>query len=123
MAVLLAEPEAEAFARLIVENRCVMSALNVFEAEIVLRGRLNEAASLRVRRLVESQGVAIVEFDDEQARRASAAYGRFGKGFHRARLNLADYAAYALATSLDAPLLYKREDFARTDVRSAHTPD
>lgn len=122
MAVLLAEPEAEAFARLIVENRCVISALNVFEAEIVLRGRLNEAASLRVRRLLDSLGVVIVAFDDDQARLASGAYGRFGKGFHPARLNLADCAAYALAASLEAPLLYKGEDFARTDVRPAHTP-
>ena len=47
------------------------------------------------------------------------AYLRFGKGFHAARLNLADCFAYALAKTLDAPLLYKGDDFARTDVRSA----
>lgn len=47
------------------------------------------------------------------------AYLRFGKGRHPARLNLADCFAYALAKSLDAPLLYKGDDFAMTDVRSA----
>ncbi|ALL12111.1 type II toxin-antitoxin system VapC family toxin [Caulobacter henricii] len=47
------------------------------------------------------------------------AYLRFGKGHHPARLNLADCFAYALAKSLDAPLLYKGDDFLLTDVRSA----
>ena len=44
----------------------------------------------------------------------------FGKGSgHKAQLNLGDCAAYALATSLDLPLLYKGDDFIHTDVRSA----
>jgi len=47
------------------------------------------------------------------------AYLKFGKGRHPARLNLADCFAYALAKQLDAPLLYKGEDFPLTDVRSA----
>jgi ribonuclease VapC len=47
------------------------------------------------------------------------AYLRFGKGRHPARLNLGDCFAYALAKALDAPLLYKGDDFALTDVRSA----
>jgi ribonuclease VapC len=47
------------------------------------------------------------------------AFLRFGKGRHPARLNLADCFAYALAKQLDVPLLYKGDDFARTDVRSA----
>jgi ribonuclease VapC len=53
---------------------------------------------------------------------ALAAYLRYGKGVHPARLNLADCFAYALAKQLDAPLLYKGDDFARTDVRSALQP-
>jgi ribonuclease VapC len=47
------------------------------------------------------------------------AYLRFGKGRHPARLNLADCFAYALAKALDAPLLFKGDDFPLTDVRSA----
>ena len=50
----------------------------------------------------------------------SRAYRKFGKGTgHKAQLNLCDCAAYALARSLDLPLLYKGDDFAHTDVRSA----
>lgn len=47
------------------------------------------------------------------------AYLKFGKGRHPAKLNLADCFAYALANALDAPLLYKGDDFPLTDVRSA----
>lgn len=47
------------------------------------------------------------------------AYLRFGRGYHPARLNLGDAFAYALAKKLDAPLLYKGNDFALTDIRSA----
>jgi ribonuclease VapC len=57
--------------------------------------------------------------DVELSSLALSAYLRFGKGFHPARLNLADCFSYALAKRLDAPLLYKGDDFARTDVRSA----
>ena len=53
---------------------------------------------------------------------ALSAFLRFGKGRHTARLNLGDCFAYALAKQLDAPLLYKGDDFARTDIRSALQP-
>ena len=56
-------------------------------------------------------------------RSPSAAYRRFGKGSgHKAQLNLGDCASYALATSLDLPLLFKGNDFTHTDVRSALAP-
>jgi len=53
---------------------------------------------------------------------ALQAYLQYGKGVHRAGLNLADCFAYALAKQLDAPLLYKGNDFALTDVRRALQP-
>lgn len=59
----------------------------------------------------------VAPFDEDQARAASTAFGRYGKGIHsKARLNLADCAAYALAKSLSAPLLFKGSDFTHTDV-------
>lgn len=65
-----------------------------------------------------------IELRDDIAlgRSAAAAYLRFGKGRHPARLNLGDCFAYALAKALDAPLLYKGDDFAQTDIRSALQP-
>jgi ribonuclease VapC len=59
----------------------------------------------------------IVAFDEMQAREALVAFGRYGKGISpKARLNLADCAAYALAKSLNSPLPFKGNDFAATDV-------
>ncbi|WP_342467082.1 type II toxin-antitoxin system VapC family toxin [Rhizobium binxianense] len=65
--------------------------------------------------------VEIAAFDREQARLAAIAFGRFGKGIHsKAKLNLADCAAYALAKSLSLPLLFKGDDFAHTDIEPWH---
>jgi ribonuclease VapC len=50
---------------------------------------------------------------------ALAAYMRYGRGYHPAKLNLGDSFAYALAKKLDAPLLYKGDDFSQTDIRPA----
>ena len=65
-----------------------------------------------------SQGrLTIAPFDEAQAALAFEAYRRYGKGYHSARLNLGDCAAYALARNLDAPLLFKGNDFSQTDIR------
>jgi len=47
---------------------------------------------------------------------------RFGKGRHPAGLNLGDCFSYALARVLDEPLLFKGDDFPRTDVTAAYMP-
>ena len=55
-----------------------------------------------------------------EAKVGAEAFRKFGKGSgHPAKLNFGDCFAYALAKQLDAPLLYKGDDFAQTDVRSA----
>jgi ribonuclease VapC len=64
-------------------------------------------------------GVVIEVVTFTEALIAADAYRRFGKGHHRARLNYGDCFAYALAKSLDLPLLFKGDDFRHTDVRPA----
>jgi ribonuclease VapC len=54
--------------------------------------------------------------DVEQGKVARDAFSRFGKGRHPAGLNLGDCFAYALARVLGEPLLYRGDDFSRTDV-------
>ena len=59
----------------------------------------------------------VAPFDEAQARTASTAFDRYGKGVDpKARLYLADCAAYALARSMNAPLPFKGDDFVHTDV-------
>jgi ribonuclease VapC len=99
-------------------DRLLISTVNVHETGMVLRGRHGEGAEQRMWRfLLEDNDFEIVPFDEAQACEALAAFGRYGKGIHpKARLNLADCAAYALARSMNAPLLFKGDDFAATDV-------
>jgi ribonuclease VapC len=53
------------------------------------------------------------------ARLALAAFARYGRGRHEAKLNFGDCFAYALAKERGDPLLFKGEDFARTDIAPA----
>ena len=69
--------------------------------------------------LIEILGLKTVDVDRAQAGRALDAFTRFGKGRHPARLNLGDCFAYALAATLNEPLLFKGDDFARTDIAPA----
>jgi ribonuclease VapC len=63
-------------------------------------------------------GVEIVPFSEPYISQALDAYSRFGKGINpRARLNLGDCAAYALAKVLNVPLLFKGGDFSQTDIK------
>ena len=73
-----------------------------------------------MRALVAGSNIEVVSFSASHADAATEAYRRFGKGVGQpACLNYGDCFSYALARSLDVPLLYKGDDFARTDIRSA----
>jgi ribonuclease VapC len=48
---------------------------------------------------------------------ALGAFERFGRSRHPADLNFGDCFAYACARAYRAPLLYKGNDFAQTDLR------
>jgi ribonuclease VapC len=70
--------------------------------------------------VLEKAGIAVVPFDDEMAKVVFDAFCRFGKGQgHPAQLNIVDCDVYALAKVRSQPLLFKGDDFARTDVSSA----
>ena len=70
--------------------------------------------------LVRSQSIRIPEFTNEMANIAADAAERYGRGSgHPARLNFGDCLSYAVAKHLDAPLLFKGDDFRHTDIESA----
>jgi ribonuclease VapC len=119
IAVLEGESDAVRYADEIERaDRLLISAVNVHETGIVLRARRGAVAvALMWRFLQNDNDFEIVAFDEAQAREALDAFDRFGKGLHtKARLNLSDCAAYALARSRKAPLLFKGDDFSATDV-------
>ncbi len=69
--------------------------------------------------LLDQFSVTELPFSSEHRRAAEAAFERYGKGRHPARLNFGDCMAYAVAKVEGRPLLFVGEDFAKTDVVSA----
>lgn len=121
IAILRLEPEVDTFLRVIAAADGVeMSAHSALEVALALAGADREPAVWApFDQLVERAGIVIAPLDREQCRRGREAFLRFGKGRHPAGLNLGDCASYALASVREAPLLFKGNDFAKTDVESA----
>jgi ribonuclease VapC len=118
IAILRLEPEAADFTRRLgVEAAVCMSSVSLQEASMVLAGRHADATAWKeLDRIILDLELEIVAHSSELARIAREAFLRFGKGRHPARLNCGDCASYALAKSLDIPLLFKGGDFAKTDI-------
>ena len=121
IAVLLAEPEHEAFKHALAESDAsVIGTANVLESIQVALGKLGDSGRNRVETLIAENRIDVAPFDAAQLGHAIDAFMLFGRGRnHPAKLNFGDCMAYALAKSLDAPLLYKGDAFAQTDIRSA----
>jgi ribonuclease VapC len=121
IAILEEEPEAERFLTLLRDTtRRIASAVTVYETGVVMGTRRGRKSEAELMALIEQLGIEIVPFAEPQIAAALEAYGRYGKGIHpKARLNLGDCVAYALAKTMNAPLLFKGNDFAATDVQLA----
>lgn len=95
-----------------------ISAVNWYETAV--NAEKYGASNLKaLESLMKTAGIEIVSVDEEQTRLAHAAWRKYGKGRHEARLNMGDCFAYALAKSLNEPLLFKGDDFPHTDVIAA----
>lgn len=75
-----------------------------------------ETARSQVDAMIKENDIAIVPVGERESEFALDAYARFGKGIDPAGLNMGDCFAYACAKANDAKLLYKGEDFDRTDL-------
>ena len=119
-AVFFMEPDAPRFLRAIQQTlHACMSATNFLEIAIVIDNRDAPEQMVDLDLFLAEAGVEIVPVTAAQARLAREAHRRFGKGNHPANLNFGDCFAYALAKERDLPLLFKGEDFTRTDLRPA----
>jgi ribonuclease VapC len=97
-----------------------MCAATYVELGIVVDRLSDPSISRRLDRLLEAWGVEVVPLTATQARTARAACRDFGRGSgHPARLNLGDCFAYALAADSGQPLLFKGDDFSKTDIDPA----
>lgn len=118
VAILLNEPEKPRFVRTLTLTPALLSPVGYWEAHTRLYGQKGAAGVADLDALMSALGIRIAPAGEKTARLASRAQMEFGKRT-AAKLNFGDCFAYALARELDAPLLFKGDDFAQTDVQSA----
>ena len=117
VALAFAEAEAEEMQRALDAADVVgVGAPTLAETAIVLQAAIGDAAPRLVAGLVRHLEAEVIPFGDEHWRVAHAAFTRFGKGRHPARLNLGDCLSYAVARVAGRPLLCKGGDFPLTDL-------
>jgi len=121
VALLLREPKYDLFEEIMLDSDPVISAATRIEVGCVLFRRAGTAGLKRLDRLLGRFRVSIAAVDERQSEISLEALERVGRGRRAepAVLNYGDLFAYALAKSWDLPLLYKGNDFAKTDIRSA----
>jgi ribonuclease VapC len=117
VAIVLREPEAAAFdERIRSATTRRVSVATWVELAAVLTSRLGLDARPVLGRLEEEYRLDLIPVDQAQMRIACEAMVRFGRGRHPTRLNYGDCFAYALSLSSGEPLLFKGDDFSKTNV-------
>ena len=121
IAILESEPEEVRFLQLIaLDGAPKLSGVSLLEVGMVARGRHGADGLKAVHALLAALKITVVAFDEAQPVIAIEAFARFGKGMGTAaKLNMGDCASYALAKTLNVPLLYKGNDFPATDITAA----
>lgn len=122
LAIYSSEPDSDRFETAILNApTALISAGTLLEAGIVVEARHGKAGALELDTLLKKLGVNTIAVDAEQVDAARLAFRQYGKGRHPAGLNYGDCFAYALAVTSVEPLLFKGEDFSKTDVVNALT--
>jgi ribonuclease VapC len=123
LAILYQEEDAVYFAEAIaVAPVCRMSAANFLEAAINIDVHGDAEASRQLDTFIRRAGIEIRSVTLEQVQIARQAYLDFGKGRHPAGLNFGDCFAYALVRETGEPLLFKGNDFGKTDIPGYQSP-
>lgn len=124
VAILSNEAEATKFADALEHSVSrVTSPIAVFEATLGLcriRHATVEEATADVAEFLAMAEIECIPITVQEAQAALTAFARYGKGRgHPAQLNLGDCFAYAAARNRNLPLLFKGDDFTKTDIEPA----
>lgn len=120
MAIFLREPERELFLRAIANDRVrLLTPMHLLETHMLLRTRRGDIGVHTLDHFLIDSALEIAPTDAAQLAIARGAFDRYGKGRHPAALNIADCFAYALSKTSGEPLLFKGDDFRKTDVIAA----
>jgi ribonuclease VapC len=121
IAILFAEPGyLELVDRILAADVVRIGTPTLTETAVVLAARRHRGSGDELARLIEELDVTIVPFTAAHHAAAARAYQRFGRGRHKANLNVGDCLSYAVASVAGDSLLFVGEDFRRTDIESAH---
>jgi ribonuclease VapC len=120
LSIFFREPERDELLTKIGEAAIVgVGAPTLAETAILLAARVGEQGPRQLGRLVERAAIVVVAFEAVHWQVAAEAWARYGKGRHPAGLNLGDCLAYATAVVAGQPLLWKGDDFSKTDIAAA----
>ena len=102
------------------DGRLRIAPMNLWEAFAVAERSKVDGHRANLVDLERALSLEVVPTDTRQMMHARDAWRGYGRGSgHPAQLNFGDCFAYALAKTLDEPLLFKGDDFIHTDIRSA----
>ncbi len=119
-AILFGEPEAARYTLLIHDaDRCLISVANFVELCMVIESQIGPDASRQCDVFFRRAGILIEPLTVEHRYLARQAFLDFGKGRHPAGLNFGYCCAYALAKATGEALLFKGQDFSKTDIKAA----
>jgi len=118
-ALLFGEPSQQRVAELLSGAACVIGAPTRVEIGMVVEARTGAAGVLRLESLFRAAAIDVVDFTLQHATIANEAFRSYGKGRHRAGLNLGDCMSYATAKVGGFKLLYVGTDFGHTDISDA----
>jgi ribonuclease VapC len=122
-AMIVDEPERNLFEDLILRaSTVVISVAAVVEISIVLRHKRRDSDAEKLDELLSKLRIDVRGVDLSLGKLAREAFAQYGKGRHPAALNFGDCFTYALAKARDDVLLFKGDDFARTDIVPAWRP-
>jgi len=117
LAILLNEPDAQELRTAFDHDEVrLMSAATLLEVSMVIEARKGDNGGRDLDVLISKSKIEVIPVDQDQVDEARRAWRRFGRGRHPAALNYGDLFAYALSRTRGEPLLYKGDDFTRTDV-------
>jgi ribonuclease VapC len=123
IAIIADEPEADTLADLLqAESVRLCSAISVWETVAGLCRSYKfsvPAARAHMQRFLGVGDIRFVTIAEREYAIATDAYAQYGKGRHPAALNMGDCFAYACAKANGAKLLFKGDDFRKTDIEAA----
>jgi ribonuclease VapC len=120
IAILTDEPERRSFNGAVEKaDVCLLSTAGFVEVSLVMENSRGYEGLRDFDLWMAAAGIELAPVDADQAHIARQAFRQYGKGRHPAGLNFGDCFSYALAKATGFPLLFKGEDFKRTDIQAA----